>query len=642
MDKISAPLDGPPDSCASHQATRPAASDVSSSEFFFAGCVGLGLLLLASRTQIAKGSFVLRLLPLAFYQDFLVLAIFAWLFHVLYSIAKSTLARRGVNVVAWTLIALWAIYTPIAIVIYSYVRFPLTYQLLTTSESVHASIAHALTLGHLIDIPMMPLAVFVIAVSFKRLSAKVLRHMYRGFYSRAGIALTIVYVAGGHALAVRYIHYQAVAVNPEWAFVSSLFGRHRPIVSDAFPAAYADDFLPAGRQVQLPVIAKTAVSAASLHRPLNVIMVVMESVGARRLHLYGAAYDDSPELSQLAHHGVLFNRIYAPEAYTSSAMVGLFCSIYNQHSWWTIPNEMPTINVEGIAAVLHTHGYRTGFIHDGQLVFDNQGLFVRSHGFSQVIGRERDYTAPHDQDLAPAAINWIGADSSRPFFLTLWTQDAHHPYLSALQRSIVADPDLNRYLNAVHSTDALIGKLARALEEMKLANDTLLVITGDHGEAFGEHGQLVHGFTVYDEEMRVPLLIVNPQLFPREVVVNSLGSQIDIAPTLLSLLRYPEPPQWQGRSLFAVPPRPRAYLFASEGNFVLGLVEGDFKYIYNFNRNRAELYDLATDPYERDDLSSDPQYAAMIKSDHLRLEAWVSFQNRFIAQFAPPSWSVRP
>ena len=80
----------------------------------------------------------------------------------------------------------------------------------------------------------------------------------------------------------------------------------------------------------------------------------------------------------------------------------------------------------------------------------------------------------------------------------------------------------------------------RTLEEMKLANDTLLVITGDHGEAFGEHGRIAHGFTVYDEETRVPLLIVNPLLFPHEVVVNSLGSQVDIAPTLLSLLGYPD------------------------------------------------------------------------------------------------------
>ena len=229
-------------------------------------------------------------------------------------------------------------------------------------------------------------------------------------------------------------------------------------------------------------------------------MIVMESVGARRLELYGAPYDDSPELVQLAHHGVLFNRIYVSQPYTSSAMVGLFCSIYNQHSWWSIPRQMPTIPVEGIAGVLDAHGYRTGFIHDGQLFFDNQGLFLRSHGFTQVVSQDRDYVTPHDQDLIPAAISWIRADPSRPFFLTLWTNDTHHPYVSTSHRSIVGDPYLNRHLNGVQSSDALTGKLMRTLEEMKLANDTLLVITGDHGEAFGEHGRIAHGFTVYDEE----------------------------------------------------------------------------------------------------------------------------------------------
>ena len=135
----------------------------------------------------------------------------------------------------------------------------------------------------------------------------------------------------------------------------------------------------------------------------------------------------------------------------------------------------------------------------------------------------------------------------------------------------------------------------------------------------------------------MPLLIVNPLLFPHEVVVNSLGSQVDIAPTLLSLLGYPEPPQWQGVNLLATKSRERAYLFSGEGYFTLGLVEGNFKYIYNFNHNRAELYDLTTDPYERDDLSSNPNYGAMIKRDHLQNEAWVSFRNRYIAEFAATS-----
>lgn len=645
MDKNSAPLDGPmPYLCTSSQPTRVAARKLNSSEYFFAGCVGLALMLLTARTDIARDSFLLPFLPFLFYEDFFALVVFAWLMHGLFALFTSRIAHRVVIITAWALIVLWAIYTPITVVIYSTIRFPLTSQLLATSEGVHASIAHALTFLRLASIPMMALGVLIIAESFRRLVPGVLHRTYRGFYSTAGIAFTIIYVAGAHAMVARYVYYRPVAANPEWAFLSSLFERDRPIVSDIVPTAYMNDFLPAGQRAQLPAIRNTALAGAPSHRPLNVIMIVMESVGARRLQLYGAANQDSPELIRLARHGLLFNRIYASEAYTSSAMAGLFCSIYNQFSWWTVPGQIPGINVKGLATVLVDHGYRTGFIHSGPLAFDNEGLFIRRHGFSQVITGNCDCDIPLDGQMFSKAFNWIKEDPSHPFFLTLWTLDTHHPYRIAADRDkIVSRSPGDRYLQAVHATDALIGQLAHALEEMKLADDTLLVITGDHGEAFRDHGQLIHGFTVYDEEVRVPLLIVNPKLFPRPVLVTSLGSQIDIAPTLLGMLGYSEPSLWQGRSLLTELPRSRAYLVSAHGNFTLGLVEGDFKYIYNFNRDRAELYDLATDPYERDNLSSDPKYAAMIKRDHLHLEAWVLFQNRYIAQLAKPLHpSARP
>jgi arylsulfatase A-like enzyme len=84
-------------------------------------------------------------------------------------------------------------------------------------------------------------------------------------------------------------------------------------------------------------------------------------------------------------------------------------------------------------------------------------------------------------------------------------------------------------------------------------------------------------------------------------------------------------------------PPPRAYLVAGTGNFTFGLVEGDFKYIYNFRRDRSQLYNLVTDPDEQNNLASDTAYAGLIKRDHLRLEAWVSFQNRYLARFENPA-----
>jgi lipoteichoic acid synthase len=172
------------------------------------------------------------------------------------------------------------------------------------------------------------------------------------------------------------------------------------------------------------------------------------------------------------------------------------------------------------------------------------------------------------------------------------------------------------------------------LSAMKIADNTLIVITGDHGEAFGEHGQMVHGFSVYDEEVHVPLIFVNDKLFPRGMRIDRIGRQIDIAPTILGLLGYEEPPQWQGVNLFADNSPERAYLFSTSGNFSLGFVEGNFKYIHDFDRNTDELYDLAHDPAETHDLSSDSWRQAQLSRDRLRIDAWLSFQDRYLANFS--------
>jgi arylsulfatase A-like enzyme len=183
--------------------------------------------------------------------------------------------------------------------------------------------------------------------------------------------------------------------------------------------------------------------------------------------------------------------------------------------------------------------------------------------------------------------------------------------------------------------DTLIGELAARLQKMGLADNTLLVVTGDHGEAFDEHSQTVHGFTVYNEELQVPLLIINPRLFPHEREMKGAGRQIDIAPTLLSLLGMREPAQWQGANLFTQSRDRRVYMFSGNGNYILGLIDGNMKYIYDFNLDRAELYDLTTDPYEHHNLSSDPAYAVLTQREKLRLQAWRSFQNPYLDRLAP-------
>jgi arylsulfatase A-like enzyme len=381
-------------------------------------------------------------------------------------------------------------------------------------------------------------------------------------------------------------------------------------------------------------------AARSQARPLNIIVFVMKSVGAKKLHLSGAPLPDSPAPDELAHHAIVLNNAYVSQPFTSAAMGALFASLYPAHNWLTIPPQSPAIQVPKLPAILAGAGYRTVFIHSGALDYDGQPEFLKTRGFEQLIARAHDDNQPRDAELVPAAMNWIGQQRDRPFFMPFWTQDAHNPYFSNSNRKYVDRMALKRYLNAVAWTDQSAGTLAAAIKRAGLTDNTLIVITDDHGEAFEEHGQSVRNFSFYNEEVRIPLMFVSEKLIPNRIDVNAMARQIDIAPSLLDLLGIAAPAAWQGTSLFAGRPT-RAYLFSIAGDFRLGLVESNYVYTRDYSVNRQQLYDIVADPGEVNDLSANPAFNSLMQRDRVRLEAWLDFQNNYLGEYACPSCAVQ-
>ena len=627
--------------------TPPAQSEYRSgiAEYLFAGFIALAIVTVLTPLRTLHVLLTWRmiaLLPLTTFRDLFLVAVLAWFFHGLLAIAKQSRARTAVAVAGWAVCLALALYTYLSNILYLIIRRPLTVGLLVAADNLKAIQASAdsiVTPGLVIALAMAPLYTSLIALLLARSAPGVLRRMHRGFYSATGLLLTAFFLIVARAWAFRHVPYSLDSFNPQWTFVSSAFARRAPLVTDPIPYSYLEDFEPKG--VRRSSGAGTP-AATRFARPdargFNVVLFVMESVGANRVHLYGAPFDDTPNLEQLARHAMVFSRVYVAEAQTSAAFGAVFSSVYPDHDWPSITQLAPSLAIPGLPAVLSSHAYRTAFIHSGQTVFDREGEFLSTRGFDQIMAEPRDYATPRDPELLPKAINWIKADPSRPFFVTIWTHDTHHPYVSNSHHDYgVHDASFNRYLNGVRATDSLIGQFAAALRDTGLADRTLLLIMGDHGEAFGEHGQLIHGGAVYNEGVQVPLMIVNPQLFPHEVAVDLLTRQIDIAPTLLALLGFDSPATWQGTDVFGSDPPARAYIFAGTGNLTFGIVEGNFKYIYNFRRARSQIYNLVTDPDEKNNLASDPAYADMINRDHLRLEAWVSFQNPYLARFEGPA-----
>jgi lipoteichoic acid synthase len=185
----------------------------------------------------------------------------------------------------------------------------------------------------------------------------------------------------------------------------------------------------------------------------------------------------------------------------------------------------------------------------------------------------------------------------------------------------------NRYLNALHHSDQALGRLLDHLEAQGLADSTLVVVVGDHGEAFGRHNQSGHGSNIYEENMHVPLMFIQPQLFEGEEDFT-LGGIKDIGPTIMQILDLPAPAGWQGESLFDKDRHNRVYFFAPWSGFLFGYREDQYKFIYDATNNTTEIYDLAQDPYEITNLAG--QLPDRVSAGHLHLAAWGQYHNKFM------------
>jgi lipoteichoic acid synthase len=158
-------------------------------------------------------------------------------------------------------------------------------------------------------------------------------------------------------------------------------------------------------------------------------------------------------------------------------------------------------------------------------------------------------------------------------------------------------------------------------------DSTLIITLGDHGEAFGRHGQYVHASNIYEENVHIPLVFINRRLFAGEES-SVIAGQVDIAPTVLDLLGLPQPSDWQGRSLFASDRSPRTYFFAPWADLLFGYREGERKNIFNATSGQYEAYDLKDDPQETRNLIDQLPGARQQILD--RTAAWVQYQNRMI------------
>jgi arylsulfatase A-like enzyme len=275
--------------------------------------------------------------------------------------------------------------------------------------------------------------------------------------------------------------------------------------------------------------------------------------------------------------------------------------------------------------------------------------FLQGSGFAELQDSNNFACTPplsswgvEDRCMVDAMVQWIDHDAQHPFFLLGWTDQTHHPYeptpgvpmLNLMREPVSDDWDLGRYLNVLHETDNQLERLFDAIRRNGLEDNTVVVVVGDHGQAFGyPHDSYMQGRSIYEEDVHVPFMIWSPLHYRSPMRSKSIGSHVDIAPTIADLAGVPPAPDWQGRSLFDTVRPPRAYFYAAEDHFTLGVREGSWKYIFDLREGVEELYDLDRDPTEQHNLAkAEPARSARFRQ---RLAAWTEANRR---QYEPVSY----
>lgn len=323
----------------------------------------------------------------------------------------------------------------------------------------------------------------------------------------------------------------------------------------------------------------------------NIILIVLDTVRARNLSLYGYTRDTTPQLERLAKKGVVFDNAFSTAPWTLPSHSSFFTGVYPDKlsANWTTPLDAtyPTL-----AEVLRDHGYLTagfvanmyycsednglnrGFIHYedfpitlGQIVQSSSlsRTLFESFTFRRIINYYDDLNRKRADQVNKEFLNWLDHRGNRPFFAFLNYFDAHEPYLppqpfdkkfgSLDNRDMLGvatweyntpptkyiplskiNIEMKAYDDSIAYMDHQIGLLYNELNKRGILDNTLLIIVSDHGEEFGEHGLVTHGNSLYLTELQVPLLILFPSRVPENKRIQTPVSLINLPATILDLL----------------------------------------------------------------------------------------------------------
>ena len=383
------------------------------------------------------------------------------------------------------------------------------------------------------------------------------------------------------------------------------------------------------KEAKVPVVLTNAVSSQQT-RP-NVVVILLESCSWLRSSFGEPEADRSPFLRQLAAEGLMAKSMRAVLPHTTKAVFSALCGTYPSMER-ALVEVADNYASRCLPQVLKELDYRTAFFQSANGVFEMRPRLVERLGFTEYRARQDmgleavSFIRGDDFGMIAPALDWV-RQGKGPFMLTLLTSITHMPYTAPSQKGkLPCDEDSKEcqqknYERSYSLLDEFTREVVEGLRRAGVLDQTILVVAGDHGEGFGEHGQWCHDNTYHEEGLKVPFVMRAPGLIEPGTVVEEPRAMIDIMPTVLSLLDVPyEPESLDGISLLeAQDPDEKRYFSCWYDGYCAGYVQGDRKLIYVPNEDTYFSFDLARDPGELEPNLEDPA----LKPDVQELQAWI-------------------
>jgi arylsulfatase A-like enzyme len=330
-------------------------------------------------------------------------------------------------------------------------------------------------------------------------------------------------------------------------------------------------------------------------------VVVLLTIDAVRADVIADPANDAllPNLARMKREGVFFAQARSPGSQTSVSLTTTFSGRYFSELRWARYGTGSTRFTYAAAdpsprfpsLLTHANVLTESFLALNFLT--NDFGVVRGFGAEQLVAKGRDH-APGNVVVEPLLrrLRWAGPE---PLFLYAHLTEPHSPYDRGKRTEGTA---FERYVSEIAVADGLVGRVSQLLEQ-RFRDRWLLIVTSDHGEAFGEHGTTFHTKTLYEELVRVPLLVRGAGVRHRRI--DEPVGLVDLGATVLDLFGQPTPAAWKGQSLVPLLAGRDVRLerpLLAEGRLRRALFLGDLKIIEDLRRKTVELYDLASDPRE--------------------------------------------